>query len=55
MTTDDPLERPLPNTDLLSMQWNLQRVVGMMGVAEEIDLANEGSTDSDSEASGHKF
>ena len=34
MTTDDPLARPLPNMEVLSMQWKLQRVLGMRGAAE---------------------
>jgi hypothetical protein len=46
LTTDDPSKYPLPSMDLLDMQWKLQRVVGMKGAAEAIDLTDEGSSES---------
>lgn len=33
-TTDDPDSRPLPSWDILTMQWNLQRLVALSGAAE---------------------
>ena len=35
--TDNPVERPLPNWDLLQMQWVLHRVVCLGGVADLFD------------------
>jgi hypothetical protein len=46
LTTDDPSKYPLPSMDLLDMQWKLQRMVGMKGAAEAIDLTDEGSSES---------
>lgn len=34
MTTDDPVNRPLPNFDILEMQWFLQRVSAIAGATE---------------------
>lgn len=33
MTTDDPVQRPLPDPGLLTLQWHLQRVLAMSGAA----------------------
>jgi hypothetical protein len=37
LTTDDPVTHPLPHYGLLEMQWILQRVVAMSGVAKIYD------------------
>ena len=34
MTTDDPVNKPLPDPDLLELQWYLQRILAMSGAAE---------------------
>ena len=47
LRTDDSRERPLPNWDLLEMQWILQRLVGMSGAADWPDS----EYDSESEVS----
>jgi hypothetical protein len=46
-TTKDPKNLPLPSLELLEMQWNLQRLVGMCGAAgwpslnlDDDDIAN---------------
>ena len=44
--TDDPHKRPLPSFALLEMQWNLQRVAALSGMAEWRDQ-NYGDSDSD--------
>jgi HNH endonuclease len=42
LTTDDPVERPLPSFGLLEMQWILHRLVAMSGAAEiNDDLDND--------------
>jgi hypothetical protein len=46
LTTTDPENMPLPNFELLEMQWLLQRVLGMAGGAEEVELEDV-SEDSD--------
>lgn len=49
MSTDDPVQRPLPDTGLLTLQWNLQRVLAMSGAAEwtEEDFGNDDDDDQD--------
>lgn len=34
LTTNDPARRPLPSIDILDMQWTLNRLVAMSGVAD---------------------
>jgi hypothetical protein len=43
LTTDDPDNKPLPNWELLEMQWFLQRVTAMSGAARtpNIDLNDD--------------
>lgn len=38
LTTDDPVNLPLPSFELLRLQFFLQRVCGMAGAAEALDL-----------------
>ena len=45
LTTDDPVKLPLPSFELLRLQFFLQRVSGMAGAAEPLDL--EGWSDDD--------
>lgn len=33
MTTDDPVNKPLPDPGLLELQWHLQRILAMSGAA----------------------
>lgn len=49
--TDDPQKRPLPSFALLEMQWNLQRVAALSGMAEWRDQ-NYGDSDSDDYVTG---
>ncbi|KAJ5451459.1 hypothetical protein N7491_000641 [Penicillium cf. griseofulvum] len=37
MTTDDPIERPLPNFDLLDMQWQFNRLISLSAAATLYD------------------
>jgi hypothetical protein len=48
-TTNDPKNLPLPNLELLEMQWALQRLVGMCGAAEwpSLDEYDDDSIDGD--------
>jgi hypothetical protein len=46
MTTDDPVERPLPSLELLEMQWVLQRLSAISGAAEpKDDWSDDDSSD----------
>ena len=45
LTTDDPIERPLPNMDLLEMQWNLQRTLGMSGAVGWVPPSDDSESD----------
>jgi hypothetical protein len=46
MTTDDPVERPLPSLELLEMQWVLQRLSAVSGAAEpQDDWSDDDSSD----------
>ena len=49
--TDDPQKRPLPSFALLEMQWNLQRVAALSGMAEWRDQSY-GDSDSDDYVTG---
>ncbi|KAI5310775.1 hypothetical protein KEM55_002208, partial [Ascosphaera atra] len=42
LTTRDPATHPLPNFDLLEMQWYLARIVAMSGVANVSESEREG-------------
>jgi hypothetical protein len=41
MTTDDPVNRPLPNYSILEMHWFLQRVSAIAGAADIYDDFDE--------------
>jgi hypothetical protein len=48
LTTSDPKEMPLPSFELLEMQWYLQRVAAMNGVADfpdDLDLDHSSDMD----------
>ena len=46
MTTDDPVERPLPSLELLEMEWVLQRLSAISGAAEpQDDWSDDDSSD----------
>jgi hypothetical protein len=49
MSTDDPVNRPLPDPGLLTLQWHLQRVLAMSGAAEwtEEDFGDDDDDDKD--------
>jgi hypothetical protein len=47
ITTDDPVERPLPSYALIEMQWFLHRVAAISGGAEPEDEDDEDSDDDD--------
>lgn len=51
MKTSDPFSKPLPNRQLLEMQWFLQRVAGMSGAGEVFAL-HENSDDGSDYGSG---
>ena len=55
LTTDDPIERPLPNTDLLEMQWILQRIIGMSGAADWVPPKDDSESDSSRLDENHVF
>jgi hypothetical protein len=44
MTTDDSVNKPLPDPSLMTLQWHLQRVLAMSGAAgwSDEDFENEG-------------
>ena len=42
MTTDDPVNRPLPNYNILERQWFLQRVCAIAAAAEIDDDLEDG-------------
>src|SRR2546423_3206894 len=48
-TTEDPENPPLPNLELLEMQWVLQRLVGMSGAAgwPSLDMYDDDTIDDD--------
>lgn len=50
ITTDDPVDKPLPSFELLELQWHLGRVAAMQGAAEELDDEGDGNDDDDSVA-----
>lgn len=52
ITTDDPVKLPLPSFELLRLQFFLQRVAGMAGAAEPVDLEEWGDDDKASDAGG---
>lgn len=37
VTTDDPLNRPLPSWNLLLLMWHLTRIAAMQGAGEDSD------------------
>ncbi|KGO66017.1 hypothetical protein PITC_052170 [Penicillium italicum] len=41
MTTDDPAKRPLPSFDLLDMQWNFTRLIGLCAAGSFFDEDSE--------------
>jgi len=41
LTTDDPVNKPLPSFKLLHMQWILQRITAMSGAAIDPSLLND--------------
>jgi hypothetical protein len=41
MTTADPTKLPLPDPELLELQWHLQRVLAMVGAADRLDDDSE--------------
>jgi hypothetical protein len=47
LTTDDPVLRPLPDLALLDIQWNLQRVTALTGVAEPQDISHNSDSSED--------
>ncbi|OQE12269.1 hypothetical protein PENVUL_c001G03988 [Penicillium vulpinum] len=49
MTTDDPIERPLPSFDLLDMQWHFNRMLALSGASSffEDDYEDEDDNRSD--------
>lgn len=47
LTTEDPTNLPLPDWDLLEMQWHLQRLVGMSGAAGWLELENPDDEEDD--------
>jgi hypothetical protein len=47
LQTDDPIQKPLPNFELLELQWFLQRIQGMAG-AVDVDWEAWPDMDSDS-------
>ena len=48
LQTDDPIQKPLPNFELLELQWFLQRIQGMAG-AVDVDLQDMLDMESDDE------
>lgn len=52
MGTDDPVERLLPDFDLLEMQWALHRVAALAATEEADD---DDSDDSDSDDGGWRW
>ena len=48
LRTEDPQRHPLPSWELLDMQWNLQRVVGMCGAADWPESELDSNTDTSS-------
>jgi len=49
LKTDDPVKRPLPDFSLLELQFFLQRIVGMAGAAEAVDIMGLDSSDDEAE------
>ena len=47
LETDDPVRLPLPDWNLLQMQWTLHRVAALSGAAESRDDFDEGDDDWD--------
>lgn len=47
MTTDDPVPRPLPDFNILEMQWFLQRTSALARAAEVYDGYDSDDIDSD--------
>jgi hypothetical protein len=50
MTTDDPDDKPLPDPELLELQWYLQRVFSMSGAADWLDKDSEHDSDASVDA-----
>ena len=42
---DDSNEQPLPSVDLLEMQWDLQRLIGMSGAADWVLAEDDSESD----------
>ncbi|EFR03825.1 hypothetical protein MGYG_06824 [Nannizzia gypsea CBS 118893] len=53
LTTEDPEELPLPDWDLLELQWVLQRLTALKGAAYVPDKVLDDSDDSDYEGSAY--
>ncbi|EGE03145.1 hypothetical protein TEQG_02181 [Trichophyton equinum CBS 127.97] len=51
LITEDPEKRPLPDWDLLEMQWVLQRLTALKGAADVPDTILDDSDDNDCEES----
>jgi hypothetical protein len=49
MTTDDPIERPLPSFDLLDMQWHFTRMVSLCAAGSFFDEDSEDGSDAKSD------
>ncbi|KAJ5979164.1 hypothetical protein N7501_002506 [Penicillium viridicatum] len=49
MTTDDPIERPLPSFDLLDMQWHFTRIVSLCAAGTFFDEDSEDGSDAKSD------
>ena len=47
VTTDDPEDRPLPSYELLSLQWNVQRLLHLQAGAEPQELSDDSDSDDD--------
>lgn len=56
LSTDDPLNRPLPDPGLLALQWHLQRVLAMSGAAgwKEEEFGDDDEDDGLGEAIEHR-
>jgi hypothetical protein len=49
MSTDDPVNKPLPDPGLLALQWHLQRVLAMSGAASWRDEDSDNDDDDDAD------
>lgn len=53
MTTDDPVERPLPSFDLLDMQWHFTRLIALCAAGSFFDGDDDDEEDARSDTTTH--